>query len=379
MPSPTTDVNELLKKCVQCGSCLPICPIFRVVEEEGISPRSKLYFLKIKDEFPEQFDEELEREYAQAIFTCACCGRCEEICTSDVSLLDIFKKIRHDLITHYPKLQQIEQNIAVEHNVYGIDNELRAEAWLMELYDDLPDIDDRVYDEGKKADTILFIGCLMSFRSRHAKVLKAIFRIMEELDEDYLILGGEEFCCGHPLDLLGETAAAKNVRKHNSAIFQKIGAKTIVTDCPGCLEALKEHHTISKDVRILHLTEFFDEKIDTVPHKLDITLKYHDPCELFRNNKIKEAPRSLMKKMGIQLIEMEPSCCGGGGMLRVSDEPIANAVLQQRIEKEGLREEKIDVVTCCPSCLEQYELNEIVSWDIVEWLELALFGDKEEK
>jgi len=201
--------------------------------------------------------------------------------------------------------------------------------------------------------------------------------VMEYIDEDYLILGGEEYCCGHPLDLLGKVEEADEMRAHNTEIFTKAKVKTIITDCPGCLEALRDHHKIDPSVKIVHLTEYFDEKIKSVPKKLNIKLKYHDPCELFRNNEVIQAPRNLMKKMGIEVIEMEPSCCGGGGMLRVTNDKIAQDIMNQRIEKENLKEEDTCVVTCCPSCLEQFEQSGITTWDIVEHLAEAITVEEE--
>jgi Fe-S oxidoreductase len=377
MTSKTEEIDELLKKCVQCGSCLVICPIYRATKNEIFSPRGKLYYLKLKNAFPEKFDDELAKEYAKTIFTCAVCSRCVENCTSEVKLVDIFREERLASVDQFPKLVQIGENITDEMNVYGLDNEMRAETWTMELYDDFPDIDDRVYSEGMTADTILFVGCLMSFRNRHANVLKSILKVMEHLDENFLILGGEEYCCGHPLDLLGKIEEADKMRAHNTEVIHKVKAKTVVTDCPGCLEALIDHHKLDPSVKVLHMTEYFDEKIETVPNKLNIKLKYHDPCELFRNNEVTQAPRSLMQKMGIEVVEMEPSCCGGGGMLRVTDDTIAQDIMKQRIEKEELDEEGACVVTCCPSCLEQFEQNGVTSWDIAEYLVKALNLEEE--
>ena len=91
MTSKTEEINELLKKCVQCGTCQMICPIYRATENEAFSPRGKLYYLKLKNAFPDKFDEELAKEYAKTIFTCVVCGRCVESCTSEVKLTDIFK------------------------------------------------------------------------------------------------------------------------------------------------------------------------------------------------------------------------------------------------------------------------------------------------
>jgi heterodisulfide reductase subunit D len=256
---------------------------------------------------------------------------------------------------------------------------MRAETWTMELYDDFPDIDDRVYEEGMTADTILFVGCLMSFRSRHSNVLKSILKVMEHFDEDYLLLGGEEYCCGHPLDLLGKIEEADELRKHNTEIIHKTGAKTVITDCPGCLEALIDHHKLDPSVRVLHVTEYFDEKVESVPNPLNIKLKYHDPCELFRNSEVTTAPRSILKKMGVEVIEMEPSCCGGGGMLRVTDAEVAQEIMDQRIDDEKLKSEDTCVITCCPSCLEQFEQNGITTGDIAEYLVKALNLEEEEK
>ncbi len=377
MTSHSEKVDELLKKCVQCGSCILICPVYRATKDESFSPRGKLYYLKLKDAFPDDIDDDLEKDFAKTIFTCAVCGRCVETCSSEVKLTDIFKDVRKDNIEHFPKLVQIGDNISDEKNVYGLDNEMRAETWTMELYDDFPDIDDRVYSDGMKGDTILFVGCLMSFRNRHASVLKSILKVMEHLDENYIILGGEEYCCGHPLDLLGKTEEADIMRKHNTEVIHKTGAKRVITDCPGCLEALIDHHNLDPSIKVQHITEYFDEMIDTVPNKLNIQLKYHDPCELFRNDEVTEAPRSLMRKMGIDVVEMEPSCCGGGGMLRVTDEQLAQQIMEDRIDKEKLKAEDTCVVTCCPSCLEQFEQNGVTTWDIAEYLVKALNLEEE--
>ncbi|TFF99825.1 MAG: (Fe-S)-binding protein, partial [Promethearchaeota archaeon] len=325
-----------------------------------------------KDVYPDEIDDEMLGEFSKSLFDCTCCGRCQEICSSDVSVLDLYKSLRSRVVEDIPSLEKIEENICEQNNIFGLENEWRLETLEMSFEGKVPNLNDRFYKEGKKAKVIFFLGCLMNLRSSQAKILEAIFQIFEILEIDYLILGGEEFCCGHPLDLLGETEKVSSLREHNNEIFRKIGAEIIVTDCPGCLEALHEFHEVGENVRILHLTELLDERIEEVPNPLDITLKYHDPCELFRNNKVLEAPRSLLKKIGVKVVEMEPSCCGGGGVLRVSNEDLAKEIMDQRKEKEKLENEPIDVVTCCPSCYEQYQQNGITTWDIAQWVLKAL-------
>jgi Fe-S oxidoreductase len=55
-----------------------------------------------------------------------------------------------------------------------------------------------------------------------------------------------------------------------------------------------------------------------VAHKLPYRVTYHDPCYLGRYNGIYEAPRRVLKALGVELKEMPRSrrnsyCCGGGG------------------------------------------------------------------
>src|SRR5258707_10147835 len=56
------------------------------------------------------------------------------------------------------------------------------------------------------------------------------------------------------------------------------------------------------------------------------TVTYHDPCYLGRYNGETEAPRKLLKSIGIKVVEMERNgmrgrCCGGGGGAPPTDIP----------------------------------------------------------
>ncbi|TXT57329.1 MAG: hypothetical protein BAJATHORv1_10028 [Candidatus Thorarchaeota archaeon] len=360
-------------KCVRCGSCVKFCPIFDAIGEEQFSPRGKTYLLQVMDQIDE--DEELGREFRRLLFQCTMCGRCAEICSSDVDLLRIWHEQRAKAYETAPEefeyIEALKKSLANVRNIYGLPMDDRAIYWVDELEVDFPDIEDRLYEEGKNADVMIFLGCLMSFRGSQIPVLHSLIDVLERMDIDYLIMGAEEFCCGHPLDLIGDEEGAKELQKHNRGVIEAAEVKQVVTCCPGCLMQLRNHHQL--DAEVLHHTQFFDRLLEDIPkysQKEDFT--YHDPCELHRLCEVKKEPRSLLKKMEIEFREMELSCCGGGGLLRLTDPNLSDKVIQLRAQREKLN--RSTVITCCPACREQLLGTDLKTVDIVELLDQVMRG-----
>ena len=364
-------------KCVRCGSCLQYCPIFDATGEEQYSPRAKMYFLQVMDQIED--DEELGNEFRQLLFQCTLCGRCDEACSSGVDLLTIWHEQRAKAIETAPEefayLEPLKKSISNVKNIYGLAAEDRAIYWLDKLIDDIPNLEDRVYEKGKTAEIIVFLGCLMSFRGSQIDVLKSLFLALEKLKVDYLVMGSEEFCCGHPLHLMGDESGAEMLREHNRQVIKVAKAKTTITCCPGCLIQLGKHTNL-ENVETLHHTQFFDRELDSVP-KYNQTEKfsYHDPCELHRILDVKTEPRSVMKKMEIDFQEMDLSCCGGGGLLRMTDLNLSDKIIQLRAARENVKD--TTVITACPSCREQLLSQDLKTKDIVELLSDALHGGTE--
>jgi Fe-S oxidoreductase len=361
-----------IDRCVRCGSCLQYCPLFNVTGEEQFSPRGKLYLLQVMDLI--ENDEELGRDFRKLLFQCTMCGRCGDVCSADVDLLKIWHDQRAKAVGAAPLefqyLDSLKDSLANVYNIYGLDPDDRAIYWLDEVEDDIPNIHDRVYTEGKTAEIMIFLGCLMSFRSSQLDVVKGLLKALESVDADYLVMGAEEFCCGHPLHLTGDETGADTLRAHNRSVVEDAGAKRVITGCPGCLIQLRKYHKF-ENTEALHHTEFFDHLSDELPKtKRTETFAYHDPCELGRILEVKEEPRSVLNKLGVKFKEMDLSCCGGGGLLRMTDPNLSDKIIQLKRATEELQDTK--VVTACPSCREVFLSKEIETLDIVELLAEAL-------
>ncbi len=197
---------------------------------------------------------------------------------------------------------------------------------------------------------------------------------MEHLDEDYLILGGKEYCCGQPIAAMGLSSTLDTkLKPHNLDLFNKVEAETIITNCPGCLTTLKRSYGETESLRFLHLTEFFDKKLPQVRDSQDIKTIYHDPCELARLNDVKKPPRSLLSKIGVEIVDIETSCCGGGGLLRATNPELSQSIVKQKIQDQNL--DQYPLITSCPSCLEQFKANGLEAYDLFEILSQTLEGD----
>ena len=42
----TEEIKEIVEKCIKCGRCKNLCPVFKVMREEQYSPRGKAIILE---------------------------------------------------------------------------------------------------------------------------------------------------------------------------------------------------------------------------------------------------------------------------------------------------------------------------------------------
>jgi len=353
-----------MEACTNCQLCADVCPAVSASEEAKLSAIYRMKGLKhiLKGRtgiFQKLFGakvptEEEWKAYSDTVFRCTLCGNCQEVCPVGIHLKNLWLSLRQDLFHSrvYPdKINMICENLAESHNVFAEDNEERAD-WVEDMKE--------APEEGlikDKAQVVYFTGCVAAYFPLAQKIPIALAEIMERSNVDFTLLGEEEWCCGFPMLGAGLKDMLQPFVEHNLQAVKNKGAKKAVFACPSCYQMWREHYP--REIEIAHASELLVDlvKKNRVPLKpLDITVTYHDPCDLGRGARVFEAPREVIRAVpGVKFVELPRNrencqCCGGGGNLEMMDARLSSEIAKRKIE-EILSTGAQAVVTSCQQCV----------------------------
>ena len=100
------EASEILEKCIKCGMCKSLCPVFKVLKEEEISPRGHAILLTNKI-------------LQETLFKCNLCKACERKCPLNLKICDAILKARESLSS---KEKNIKTNKEMLSNVQKTGN-----------------------------------------------------------------------------------------------------------------------------------------------------------------------------------------------------------------------------------------------------------------
>jgi Fe-S oxidoreductase len=186
------------------------------------------------------------------------------------------------------------------------------------------------------------------------------YKILRATGFDFKILKNEP-CCGEYVYSAGNLNIAKKIFEENINLFRKIGIKTIIVTCGGCLYAFDKVYRKfypDFDINIRHIVDVIHElenqgKIKLKP--LNRVISYHDPCRVGRKYKagpLYKEPREILQKCGLEINELSNNpedcpCCGAGSGIRGVDSSICI-----EIGKDLFSQIKTDEITSsCPLCI----------------------------
>ncbi len=216
--------------------------------------------------------------------------------------------------------------------------------------------------EGKTPEVLFWVGCAGSFDDRAKKITKAFVKILNKANVEFAVLGTEESCTGDPAKRAGNEFLFQMQAMTNIEVLNAYEVKKIVTACPHCFNTLKnEYPGLGGNYEVLHHTEFLKSLLDEGRMAIEggkfdgQRITFHDPCYLGRANDIYEAPRDLIKKLEVELIEMKRCksnglCCGAGGAQMFKDAEKGDKEIFVERTEDAIEAQPNIIATGCPFC-----------------------------
>ena len=298
--------------CLTCGKCSAVCPITRWEKRVYTSPRL-LVEKAVEGNQTAVFNDLL-------FWSCLSCRQCTELCPSQVDFCGFIKEMR--------SLARAEDLVGeCSHgNAMHTWSKIMTQPDLRQNRLDWLGDDQKVSEQ---SDTIYFSGCLpyydVLFQDADVEglnIARSAITIMNQAGIVPHVMKNER-CCGHDQLWEGDVDTFRELARLNIESFKTTGAKRIVTTCPECAFTLKydyPRYAGDFDMEILHISQLIAELIDQdrigfrEPEK-HYAVTYQDPCRLGRYMDLYDEPRSVLKKSGYNLLEMEKNktaalCCG---------------------------------------------------------------------
>lgn len=212
-------------------------------------------------------------------------------------------------------------------------------------------------------DVLFWVGD-GAFDMRNQRTLRAFVKVLKAAGVDFAVLGLEERDSGDVARRLGDEATFQALARRNIQTLGQYRFKRIVTCDPHSFHVLKnEYGAFGGEYLVQHHSTYMAELIDQGALALNAdtggSVTYHDPCYLGRYNGEYEAPRAVLRALGIEVKEMQRSgfrsrCCGGGGGAPITDIPGKQRIPDMRMD--DIRETGAErVAVGCPQCTAMLE------------------------
>ncbi|MGE8361971.1 dimethylglycine demethylation protein DgcB [Pseudomonas sp.] len=373
--------NQLLgfDACVQCGKCEAMCPAFAA--GQPLNPKKLIQDMVIglaggndasfagspypgkplgeHSGGPHQPIVNLNGKAlvdAETLWSCTTCRACVEECPMMIEHVDAIVDMRRHLTLEKGatpnKGAEVLDNLIATDNPGGFAPGGRLN-WAADL--NLPLMSDK-----QQTEVLFWVGD-GAFDMRNQRTLRAFVKILKAANVDFAVLGLEERDSGDVARRLGDEATFQHLASRNIATLAKYRFKTIVSCDPHSFHVLKnEYGALGGHYQVMHHSTFIEtlmqrDLLSLGQHALaNGSVTYHDPCYLGRYNGEYEAPRAVLKAIGIEVKEMERSgfrsrCCGGGGGAPITDIPGKQRIPDMRMV--DIKETGAEVVAVgCPQC-----------------------------
>jgi glycolate oxidase iron-sulfur subunit len=383
-------------RCVHCGLCLNHCPTYRLWQLEADSPRGRIRQMILVNEgqLP------MSSVFVDHIDKCLDCRSCETACPSGVEYGKLvehararieqnyrrpwFARVMRDLvynrllpfpgrITSVAKLLRLYQRTGLQSiargtgvlKLMGLSGRERmlpridAEFFFSELGKTFPAVGAR------RARVAFFAGCIANVA--FSKLNEATIRVLTANGCEVVVPDGQ-LCCGALAAHAGLRETARALARKNMKVFATGALDAIVTNAAGCGSTLKQYdHLFSANEPEHAATVAFRNKVRDVTEFLvglglsaklkPVTARvtYQDSCHLLHGQKVREAPRQLLRAIpGVEFVELPYSdiCCGSAGVYNVTQMEASLELLAEKMEHAKKTRAQV-IATANPGCMLQ--------------------------
>ncbi|KHQ53452.1 glycolate oxidase subunit GlcF [Mameliella alba] len=361
----TARANQILRSCVHCGFCTATCPTYQVLGDELDSPRGRIYLIK------DMLENERvpDKKTVKHIDRCLSCLACMTTCPSGVHYMHLVDHARDYIEKHYDRpwhdkaLRWLLARILpypgrfrlallaakIGKPLRGMVPDARLRAMLDMAPDRIPPVsrNDDPQSFAPKAEkrmrVALMTGCAQ--KALNTDINDATIRLLTRLGCEVVVAKGAG-CCGaltHHMGKTGEShaTAAKNIHAWTDEMEGE-GLDAIVINTSGCGTTVKDYgHMFAQDAladdaaRVagiaLDISELLTRLEIPEGETKGLRVAYHAACSLQHGQKVKTAPKDLLKRAGFEVVEPADShlCCGSAGTYNLM-QPEISAKLKDR-------------------------------------------------
>ena len=387
-------------KCIRCGACQAVCPIYKEIGVESYTARGKVRLLRAVQEGLLPVNQEIERLLSH----CLLCSACVNSCPAGVKTNEIVEAGRTLVVNRrgLPLLKRVIFNLGLKNRkifnsfmallpglqrfcfrrVPGVGGMLPRYPLGLDQRRLLHPVASRSFRNGclervraekpRQGKVALFTGCMANFL--YPETAEAAVKVLTANGLD-VIIPRNQHCCGTPARVSGDRAAAKEMARINVDEFASLPepVDAIIVLCGSCGTALKKEIPVllagdpvyeAKARAMADQVRDIAEFIVTLPswrqpiqRPLKGRVTYHDPCHLGRGQGITAQPREILRAIpGLEYVELPRSqaCCGCAGTFSASHYDLSLQITQRKmadIESVGAEW----VATGCSACRMQME------------------------
>ena len=354
-------------RCIRCGACLNVCPIYKTV---GGQTFSHVYMGGIGAAWTAITGK--PEDALEVASLCAGCGTCLEVCPMGIPIPSLVEHVR-SMSSQMGKTEQLAIKIVSNRkyleSVTGLVNLMgprkikklpgAASAITQSRVLEGPQIPSfhawavcKGLDKSVEGTPVLHAGCLVNYF--YPEIGEHAVKLLKHLGLSIRIMNEE--CCGIPAKIGGYKQLWEKLVYKNMARLPKDAP--LIFLCATCLSGFQSY----RDTR-MELPAFYDLS-QFILHNLrgehfrgvcEEKVAFHHPCHLEKHMGIKEEPLELLSHVeGIDLVEDEEAhtCCGGAGLYGFKFPPISSKILTKKLSWLRKKEVKV-LVTSCPSCIMQ--------------------------